>query len=156
MPRLDASLRDAERFEIFGLIDAPKEGVQGQPDKTEPAGAVRQIESELAAVQAGARTELKTRDLIFVIADKEERRPPGELLAFERDLQIEKREPPEGLDRGPEKGRPFPAREPLLLRLAARYDLRIDAETGVVDEDAAVYFAGVDRRNLAVFDRPDG
>ena len=103
-------------------------------------------------MRQAARAESEAGDLVFVVAHKKERGLASELLAFERDLQIEKREPPEGLHSRPKKGRPFAAREAFLLSLPARHDLRVDAETRIVDEDAPVDFARVDGRACAFFD----
>jgi hypothetical protein len=135
------------------LVDAAEERMQRQPDEPQPAGPVRKIEAQAARIETGTRAEPEAGDLVFVVAHKEKRGFARELLTFKLDLQIEKREPPERLDGRPKKGGPLPARQAFLLSLAARNDLRVDAETRIVDEDPPVHFARVDGSRVPCFDR---
>ena len=77
------------------------------------------------------------------------------LELFPRDLnaKIEKGKSAERVHRRPRKGRPFSEFEPHLLRDAAVHNVRINSKTGVVDEDAAIYFANINRRDMMLDNR---
>ena len=82
LPQLRADLQDY----LESSVEHWKRGHERQPEQTETTGAVREIQAEAAGIDAGAGSELEAGDLIFVVADKEERSPAIDLLAFEGNL----------------------------------------------------------------------
>ena len=70
------------------------------------------------------------------------------------DPQIQKGEAAQRLNGRPEKCRPLAASEALLLGLAARNNLRVNAKARIVDKNPAVDFADVHRGHHPLLDRP--
>src|SRR3954447_9646319 len=66
--RLDAGLGDAKSIEVFRLIDSPEESVEGEPEKSQPSGAMSEIQSQVAGIHAGSRPKIEARDLVLVVA----------------------------------------------------------------------------------------
>jgi hypothetical protein len=71
VPRLDRRFGDAERLKVLGLLEAPEQRREREPEETEPTGPVREVEAEFAGIQTGAGSEIEAGHLILIVADEE-------------------------------------------------------------------------------------
>src|SRR5436190_526738 len=107
---------------------------------------------QLAAVQPRPAARLESGNFVTVIADENERRAYGPLQASRRDqadIQLGKAVKREG--GGLQEGRPFAAAL-VLPGLPLLHDVRVKADTGIVDEDMAVHFAHIHGQDLSLQD----
>ena len=86
-------------------------------------------------------------DRVLVVADHDERRAPGADLASTWMLHRHAGIAPEDPQRGDRHRRPL-AMAPLPQRFPLLDDVGIDANRGIVDEDAIVHRADVDRLDV--------
>jgi hypothetical protein len=64
-------------------------------------------------------------------------------LIIQTESQVQKRIATQCRHGSPEKRRPFPSSQPLLL-IPISYDIRVQAETRIIEKDSAIHFGGVD------------
>jgi hypothetical protein len=112
-------------------------------EQAEAAGAAGDPDAELALVETGADAELEAFDLVGVVADEDEGGEALESLAVDGEADAEEGEAKEGEGGGEEEGGGFA--DAVALDFLALHDhFGVEAEAGVVEEDAAVDGADVD------------
>ena len=148
---------DAPRPVRVSMVSSVAGTISNAPDRlARPASALARsigrsrvrargatIDEQLALIEPRPGAEPNAVDRVFVVADEDERRLPGPLAAVDVDAYRDAAIPPEDAERRDRHRRPLavplaPQPFPLLD------DARIEADGGVVDEDAIVDLADVD------------
>src|SRR5882724_502831 len=145
----------AHRQEILLLSQAAKQCAPCQPDQPQPSSSVRDVEAELAGIETGAATNIKSLHLIFVVADEDKRCATRQSFSVNVQMNVEKRITAQHRNGGPDVRRPLTPAQPLLLRALAN-DAWIQAEAGIVDEDVVVNLAKINFYDVTFDDGLNG
>ena len=142
---IDGQFGGGYDLECAGLTGAADQRLGEEHRQIAGAGPRREIDEQLALIEPLPGTEPNAVDRVFVVADEDERRLPGPLAAVHVDAHRDAAIPSEDAERRHHHGRPLAVSlTPQLFPLFD--DVRIDADGGVVDEDAIVHLR---RRPLA-------
>src|SRR6185436_14111685 len=137
MPRLYPNFTERRRNEILRSSEAPEQGAETEKEQAQPIGPMRDIQTQLAGIQASPPPYVEALHLIPVVADEDERRPSLEFFPACAQPDVDKWIAPQNCQGRPGEGRPLSVSQSLRL-LAMADDARIKAQTRVVEEDAFV------------------
>jgi len=124
-------------------VQASKKCPKGQSYQVNTASALCHKKEEFARVEPCALANIQTFHFISIIADEYQGRLAQQFLSIQEQSNAKKRVVPENRDGGLGKSQPLFATFLLLLLLAVAHDARIDAQAGIVEENAAVDFTDV-------------
>ena len=133
-----------QHIEILGLRQFAEQRVQGQFQQAQATRALRHVEAQLAAIEPLALADIQAFHQVFIIADENERRAARMHGVLEFQLHAEKRIAAQGRHQRPAEGQPLAPSQPALLLFAVAHDIGIQAQAGIVQENAAIHFAHVD------------
>ena len=129
----------------------PKNARKASRTQLNTASAICHKEAELARIETSALADIQTLHFIFIIADEYQGRLARQLLSVQAQANAKKRvvlSEPKG-----RLGRKLPTCCGLSSSAAPRgrsHDARIDAQAGIVEEDAAVDFTDIHGYGAAV------
>src|SRR5689334_20103583 len=109
-----------------------------------------QVKRELARIEAAPLSDLKSSHLVLVVPDEKEGCSAAQSFPVHFDAKIEKGEATKYTEEGPGEGRPLAHPGPLLFGNASLHDVRINSKTGIVDKDASIDLAHIDRGDVSI------
>src|SRR5918995_4966912 len=130
-PGVDREFCGAQCVKRFLARCRSQESFHRELQKAPTAGVMQHIQAQAAAVQALASPQVKTLDLVVVVADKNHRRFSVQLLSVTAQTYSQYRVALQRRERRREKSRPLPFAM-LPLRVAAIDDLRVNPQTGII------------------------
>src|ERR1700687_2657422 len=143
-PRLDRDLLRNQNIEIAGFAQASKNCPKGQSHQLNTAGAICRKEAEFARVEPSALADIQTFHFISIITDEYEGSLTRKFLPVQAQTNAKKQVVLQNRKGG--LGESYPLVEAfllLVLLLLKQQDARIDAEAGIVDENAGVDFTDI-------------
>ena len=138
--RLDLDLFRNQNVEIAGFVQPSRKRQKGQSYQVSTASAICHKETEFARVDPSALAKIQTFHFIFIITDEYHGRLARKLLSIHAQAHAKNRVVPQNRNGGLGESYPLVSASLLLLLLLAEHDARIDAEAGIVEENAAVDF----------------
>eukprot|EP01034_Spumella_vulgaris_P033737 gene33737-41621_t len=134
----------AVRVSIVNSVARADQRVPGQPHQAQAAGALCHVQAQHTPVDAAARADIQSLHQVLVVAYENEGGAPRVLFAVHAQPHIQEGIAPQRRQRRPGERQPLAASEPALLLFTVAHNVRVQAEAGIVEKDAAVHFAHVD------------
>jgi len=148
------TVRIDERFlhqigvKVLFLVQMAEKGAEADPKKSPPSHPVCQVKREFSRIEPLACSDLKSGHMVLVVSDKKERCSSAKSFPFHFNPKIEKGETTKYIEESPGEGWPFAGASAFLFRYPPLHEVRIDSKTGIVDKDATINFAYIDRGDL--------
>ncbi len=141
--RLDGDLICKQNIEIAGIVQAPDQRQKSKSHQVAPANAICDKEAEFARVEPAALAELQSFHFISIISDEDQGRLARKLLSIHAQVNAKERVVLQNRKEGLNESYPLLGAGLLLLLFAEAHDVRINAQTGIVNEKAAIDFSDV-------------